>query len=72
MVQLLHLAAAFVNNGLELVYDMRINGIEVRRTETTKITAPCSREISLHSIVSSGLPTGTYSYPGGGILLGVI
>lgn len=45
---------------------------KIKLTETMKIMASFSRDISLHSVVSSGLPMGTNAKPGGGSLSTVI
>ena len=41
-------------------------------TETMNIMASCSRDSSLHAVVSSGFPVATNSKPGGGFLSVVI
>ena len=40
--------------------------VAAKRTETMKIIASCSRDISLQATVRSGFPVGTNSKPGGG------
>ena len=49
-----------------------VSSPEIKLTETMKIMASFSRDISLHRVVSSGLPMGTNAKPGGGSLSTVI
>ena len=53
---------------ISVSWPMYMNTSRFKLTETMNTMASSSRDISLHAVVSSGLPQDTNSNPGGGIV----